>query len=384
MRFISLELGQFRNIKEKRVLAFHKGLNLLRGPNGQGKTNLVEALYFLTQLKSFRTSNGSDLIQKGYESLFLNAKVESRELQHQISLGFGKNQSKLILNGKPTQSSKVRQLFPSLLFSPESLLIIKESPQQRRDLVDSLCMTLYPQFFQWDSAYKKLLRQKKSVLKQLKDKKIDLETGDNLLKPLTQQLLLYGAKITVSRLRACQEIEPLLLQEFFAIMDEHYGNISVSYEFSGRSFYKETEGEIHNAMYKRWLELKDRELASGACLVGPHKHEIHFNFNGQNARFFCSQGQQRAIILAFKMAHTKLHYEAYSEYPILLLDDVLSELDKEKQNRFINYLLSTEAQIFLTTTDATEIPRVVEQAVFEVSGGCFFERQQSVAGGLSV
>ena len=137
-------------------------------------------------------------------------------------------------------------------------------------------------------------------------------------------------------------------------------------------------------MYKRWQELKARETATGLCLVGPHKHDIQFNFNDQDARFYCSQGQQRAIILAFKMAQTRLHYKAHRVFPILLLDDVLSELDREKQMRFVNYLLSTEAQIFLTTTDATSLPEVAKSSVFDVKEGSFSESQGLVTGGLSV
>ncbi len=383
MKLKKLALKNFRNIDQQSI-SLNDGLNVLRGQNGQGKTNLIEAISFITQARSFRTHQITDLIQKNTKGFFLEAEIVDHQLTHHLSIGVGETKKNLILNHKKTSSLTLKKKFHSILFSPESLLIVKEAPQKRRDLVDSLCTTLFPQFALWDSQFRRLIKQKNTVLKSLRERNIDDQQGFQLNKLLTEQMLQIGAKITSCRLKAFRVIEPILLQEFLNIMDEHYGNISLKYEISGQFFEKENESEILNAMYKRWIELNDREVASGACLVGPHKHEIHFNFNDHDARFFCSQGQQRAIILAFKMAHTKLHYGAHNEYPILLLDDVLSELDREKQLRFVNYLLSTEAQIFLTTTDATVIPQIAEKTVFEVKEGCFIESGERVAGGLNV
>ncbi len=383
MKFKRLALKNFRNIGQQSIV-FNEGLNVLRGQNGQGKTNLVEALSFMTQARSFRTHQISDMIQKNTKGFFLEAEITNQNLDHNVSIFVGETQRKITLNNKLTSAAHLKKKFRSILFSPESLLIVKEAPQKRRDLLDALCLTLYPQFSVWDSQYRRLIKQKNTVLKILKDEKAQDHSTIQLNQLLTEQLLKIGAKITSARLKAYKVIEPILLKEFLNIMDEHYGNIRIKYEISGQFFENENESQILNAMYKRWVELNDREVASGACLVGPHKHEIHFIFNDQDARFFCSQGQQRAIILAFKMAHTKLHYGAHNEYPIILLDDVLSELDREKQLRFVNYLLSTEAQIFLTTTDATVIPEIAEKTVFEVKEGCFIESHERVAGGLNV
>ena len=232
--------------------------------------------------------------------------------------------------------------------------------------------------FQLSSFTLRYLRQKNTLLKKIRDKEIEEKSGQRLNVSLTQQLFEQGAALTRYRLQAIDEMEPLLLKEFFQIMDEHYANISLKYSISGVSVRSLSEQELLNAMYKRWEELKEREVATGLCLVGPHKHDIHFNFNDQDARFFCSQGQQRAIILAFKMAQTRLHYKAHKVFPLLLLDDVLSELDKEKQTRFVKYLLSTEAQIFLTTTDATAIPAIARGSVFNVEEGVFTKGQRLV------
>ncbi len=384
MKFNRLSLRQFRNIESQEV-CLNPGLNVFRGQNGQGKTNFVEALYLLTHGKSFRTNRWPDFINKNFqEGFYLGASISQEDLEKTIEIKYLKGKRSLVVNQKATQTPKLRQTFPSLLFSPESLLIVKDSAQKRRDLVDDLCLSLFPSFAQVLSDYKKVHRQKNTLLKKVKEGQFDEVQGKRVNQNLTEILFQKGARLTGFRLQAIEEIQPFLLDEFLKIMDEHYGNISIHYFMSGIKIGTWTENEIRNAMYKRWNELKDREWASGQCLVGPHKHDIQFDFNGQEARFFCSQGQQRAIILAFKMAQTRLHYRAHREFPILLLDDVLSELDREKQMRFVNYLLSTEAQIFLTTTDATAIPQVASRSVFEVKEGVFNESDRLLTGGLSV
>jgi DNA replication and repair protein RecF len=384
MKFERLSVRQFRNI-ESQVLDLNPGLNVFRGQNGQGKTNLVESIYLLTHGKSFRTTRWDDLVNKNdFQGFYIQALVEKKGLQNKIELKCLNNRKSLKMNDQALSAPRLRQAFPSLLFSPESLLVVKDSAQKRRELIDDLCLSLFPQFAQLFADVRKVLKQKNTLLKKIKDEQISNSEGIKINESLTQILFEKGSLLTHFRIRAIEEIEPYLLQEFLQIMDEHYGNISINYFVSGHKMRGVSREELLNAMYKRWEELKSRELASGLCLVGPHKHDIQFDFNGQEARFFCSQGQQRAIILAFKMAQTRLHYRAHNEFPILLLDDVLSELDREKQMRFVNYLLSTRAQIFLTTTDATSIPQVASRSVFEVRNGVFGESDRLLTGGLSV
>jgi len=274
--------------------------------------------------------------------------------------------------------------FQSVLFSPESLLIVKDSSQKRRDLLDELATSLYPGFIKIQWEYMRLLKQKKALLRKLKEDKIRKPQGEVLYEQISRQMLEKGADMTAYRLTAIQDISPILLQEFLSIMDSHYGNISIDYLVSNSKMMFQDKRQILNAMYKRWQELKPIEMATGQCLVGPHKHDIDFIYNGENARFFCSQGQQRAVVLAFKMAQIKLHYRAHKAFPILLLDDVLSELDREKQTRFVKYLISTKAQILLTTTDATLLPEVAISSVFEVIEGRFEKQKPMFTGGLSV
>ena len=384
MRFNRLSVRNFRNI-ESQSITFHPGLNVLRGQNGQGKTNLIEALSLLTKGRSFRTTSFQDMIKKSNPmGFYIEADVEKNTLDYAVQLSFSPKKRSLMVNQQRASAGSLKQQFPSLLFSPESLLIVKDSAQKRRDLIDDLCPGLFPEFLRVYMDFKKALKQKNFLLKKIKSEEKNNPENLKVYNGLSEILLHRGAEITEFRLQAIQEMEPFLLKEFLEIMDNHYGNICIDYLISGQQFKSSTKANLVNAMYKRWEELKSRELASGQCLVGPHKHDIRFNFNGQEARFFCSQGQQRAIILAFKMAQTKLHYRAHKVFPILLLDDVLSELDREKQMRFLSYLLSTEAQIFLTTTDATAVPLEKASSVIDVEEGVFKGAGQIITGGLSV
>lgn len=384
MKLEKIHLRQFRNIKDQDI-TFHPGLNVLRGQNGQGKTNLIESIFLLTHGKSFRTSDLNSLIHKGdYQGFHIQTQLTRKGLSHSVSMQVQQNRKKLLHNEKSISAPFLNKTFPSVLFSPESLMIVKDSAQKRRDLIDDLCVGIYPSFAKLESEVKRLHKQKNTLLKQLKDKNQLDKKDQSLLESITHLFFIKSAQLTIYRLKAIEEIRPLLLEEFLNIMDDHYGDISVNYVISGESIREYSEELILNAMYKRWSELRLREVSLGLSLVGPHKHDVQFNFNDQDARFYCSQGQQRAIILAFKMAHIRLHYAAHEVFPILLLDDVLSELDHGKQKRFMSYLMRTQSQIFLTTTDATEIPSIAEKSVFEVSEGVFKEGERVNTGGLSV
>ena len=384
MKLLQIELRQFRNIQQQKLI-FHKGLNIFRGANGQGKTNLVEAIYLLTHGKSFRTSDNTALVQNGdYQGTRINGQIEKKGLCNDLVVKVASGRKQTLLNNKGASSSRLKNLFPTVLFSPESLMVVKESAQHRRTLIDDLALGLFPNYSRVFDEYRKLLRQKNALLKQIRDKSIDREKGHRLFHNITELFFVKSAEVIRQRLRAIEQMTPLFQSEFAEIMGDSMVEIEMDYVISGRSALGINFDEILNALYKRWGELKESECQLGQSLVGPHKHEVQFVFNGQNARIFCSQGQQRAIILAFKMAHIRLHYTAHGIYPMLLLDDVLSELDLEKQDRFLEYLMATDSQIFLTTTDAAKIPLVAESSLFDVSVGRFFKSEGRQRGELSV
>ena len=171
-----------------------------------------------------------------------------------------------------------------------------------------------------------------------------------------------------------KKINPLMTSEFHKITGDPFDEIFVKYSFLEDQNQTPKKEDFFNAMHKKWKNLGELETATGQCLVGPHKDPVSFIFNGENARFFCSQGQQRAIILSFKTAQAELCRETHKKTPILLLDDVLSELDIHIQNRFLNRLESMEGQVFLTTTKEFFSKKHNKTKFFLVEKGCFYGR----------
>ena len=265
-------------------------------------------------------------------------------------------------------------------------MVVKDSsPQNRRDLVDDLGHRDFSKiFYKFLKKPKSFCGKKNALLKQIRDGNIDKSNGHRLFHSITDLFFAKSARMVSHRLEVMEILGPRLQEEFSAIMGDSLVEIDMDYLISGESAVGKSAEEVVNAMYKRWQELKTQECQLGQSLVGPHKHDVQFLFNGQEARIFCSQGQQRAIILAFKIAHIRLHCSAHGIYPMLLLDDVLSELDRKKQDRFLEYLLSTESQILLTTTDASRIPSRAVGSVFDVNVGTFAKREDSLTGGVIV
>ena len=384
MKLQQIELRQFRNIQHQ-SLSLQSGLNVFRGANGQGKTNLIEAIYLLTHGRSFRTNDNSALVQHGdYQGTSLTATIEKKGLSHDLAVKILAGRKKTSCHQKAISSAQLKKNFPSVLFSPESLLVVKESAQHRRALVDDLALAIFPSYSQFFDDCRKLLKQKNALLKQIRDGIIDRDKGHRLFHNVTELFFKKSAKVIHRRIQLIREILPIFQEEFSAIMGDSLLEIEMNYLISGQSALGMNEEEVLNALYNRFEQLKSKEYQLGISLIGPHKHDVQFIFNGQEARIFCSQGQQRAIILAFKMAHIRLHYAAHGVYPVLLLDDVLSELDRQKQDRFLDYLMATGSQIFLTTTDASTIPRNVEPSIYEVSVGQFIKKDGWSEEGLSV
>lgn len=373
MRFVEIAITNFRNIK-KTIFSCHPRVNIFIGENAQGKTNLLESIYLLTQGKSFRTTDMNVLLNQQEEYFALSAKLEKGKLNHKINYNFLNNKRAIKINEKNSSRVKLAKYFSSVLFSPESLSVIKESDRERRDLVDDFVNSVYVDKSVHIEDYKKLHRQRNKLLKNLAEGELENTPKNRLyLESLTQKFLEIGAELTVARLQAIEEAMPKLKNALKYILNVTDVDIQVDYVISRQVFREKNKQKIYNAMYKRWLELQSAETQCGYSLIGPHKHDIRVLFEGRDSRYYCSQGQQRLLILAFKMAQIELHYFVHGIYPILLLDDVLSELDEKKKVRLIEYLDKTEAQIFITTAEKTILDHLDKNkiAVYEVEKGSF-------------
>ncbi len=383
MHYQKASFHQFRNLDGVSA-EFVPGLNIFIGQNGQGKTNFLEGLFLLTQGQSFRYGDNKSFIHSAASESSLRAEVVNNELQWTLQLQLLKSKKNHFLNSKKTTSSYMAEHFPVIIFSPESLSAIKEGDDQRRHLVDSLITTTHPEMTPVLSEYRKALRSRNRVLRNHLEGLAKENETRAVLDSLRPSFLLLATKLTQSRIEALKIIKPELNKAMRSISKTQHVDISVDYVISGQSAADFDEKMIYDSLSKRLDELYLAELASGLTLVGPHKHDIMFLYNQNDSRFFCSQGQQRALILSFKMAQIVYHRRVHKNEPVLMLDDVLSELDFEKRTALISFLKELRTQIFITTTDLglpvemqeskTGMNTLAEMAVFKIAEGRILER----------
>lgn len=369
----SLKAYQFRNFKDLDI-EFNDRLNIIIGDNGQGKTNIIEGIYLLTEGESFRYSKNENLISLGQTESAIHADIENNELISKMSLKITRSQKKLSVNGKSLTHTKLKN-FSSVLFSPESLNIIKESSDERRQLADQLVDQVTSQGYNLIRDFKKALKTRNRLLKDISEEQIPLQMGRDTLESLNRTYLKLAAELTYLRICTLVEMKPEVEKALNQIHASELNEKKVSFDFNymiSDVDHKNSDLEkVVHSLQKRMQELEVAELKSGVSLVGPQKHDIAFVYNGNDSRFYCSQGQQRSIILAYKMAQIVYHYRVHGFYPILLLDDVLSELDLTKQESLISTLNQTETQTFVTTTDVSLLSKLSmdKASVFKVRDG---------------
>lgn len=370
MIFKALRLRDFRNFRNAEA-AFSPRLNILLGDNGQGKTNLIEALHLAAQGRSFRYGDNATLIRNGAEQAIVDTRLNRKELDHRLQVQILKTRKIFLLNEKRTTSLETRKLFPVVLFSPESLAAVKEGSDHRRDLVDDFLVTHHPENADLIADYRRVLKTRNRVLKHIAAGEGARKALLDVLDSLWPRFSKLAADLTEARQKALEAIRPELENAMRYISTNSDVDISVEMVVSGQKVRHWSREKIDDAIQQRASELRAAELSSGASLVGPHKHDIVFLYHQKDSRFFCSQGQQRALILSFKMAQIVYHRKAHGFYPVLMLDDVLSELDAAKRKALITFLHEINTQVFLTTTDLalSESFLLQDSALIRISEG---------------
>ncbi len=378
MHIERIRLSHYRNLVPAE-LSFSPSVNIFVGENGQGKTNLLEAIHWTTQGCPFRPGKASDFIDKRDSQDFarIETTIQHGNLRSSIEVLIQPSRKKIELNHKRATSAQLSRLFPTVLFSPDCLAAIKSGPEERRALVDDLLTLLHPQHRALLLTYRRALKSRNQLLKMLKDGNVAASHGDRLLDSLNQGFFDLATELTQARIQALNEIQPVFRSAVQSISDEPNVDISVDYLISDQSAADWDRSQIHNAMQERAKNLRAAEIAMGKSLVGPNKHDIKLLFAGNDSRFYCSQGQQRALILAFKMAQI-IHYQRrHGVYPLLLLDDVLSELDVGKRFCLIQFLRDIDSQIMMTTTDLDQLESFNRPlgTVYQVSNGQIYQSE---------
>lgn len=359
-------LHNFRNYTESRV-HFSPGVNVLIGHNAQGKTNLLEAIYVLALTKSYRTSNDHDLIRWGQANGRVAGTVVKRAGKVPLSLAFTSKGKRAKVNHLEQErlSSYVGQL-NVVLFAPEDLNLVKGAPSIRRRFMDQEFGQMSNRYLANAGRYRRYLRQRNRYLKQLK---YGTQHDLVLLEVLSDQLAASGAEVMVARR---QLLDRLLVwaQDLHHQIAASEAELTFEYSSTPHVSNEATVKEVYAKLRQLYHDNQQREIDRGTTLYGPHHDDLKFLINGKNVQTFGSQGQQRTTALAVKLAEIDLMKDITGEYPLLLLDDVLSELDASRQTHLLA-AIQDKVQTFLTTTSLSDIAQrlINRPTVFEINHG---------------
>ncbi len=342
MRFKSLKLENFRNYADQ-TLGFDEKLNLFLGSNAQGKTNLLEGLFVMGLGKSFRTNNDKEMIGFGGDIARASSVVIDEDgSETSIEIAYGKEGKLIKVDGiKLDRSIDLLENVYIVVFSPDDLKIIKEGPDNRRRFLDRELCQIKPVYYSDLGNYKKVLRQRNMLLRQDRH---DME----LFAVFDEALSDYGLRIVDERKRFTARLEEIS-GRIHSDISGGSEELKLSYE-SGTSYFAGMDAAERREAYKEKLKKGfEGDVFRGYTGFGPHKDDLKIELNGIDIRLFGSQGQQRTAALSMKLAEIGLIKEETGKNAVLLLDDVLSELDRSRQ-RFLIEAMS-DVQVFITATE---------------------------------
>ena len=372
----SLSLKNYRNIGTAEI-DFAGGINILLGENANGKTNAIEAAYQFAYGKSFRTKNNAETIN--FEQDFSELAIEfagDNNRVNRMSIKFGRDKmKKFAYNGIALKKvSEFIGHFRAVLFTPDHLGLVKGSPENRRRFIDTAISQIKPVYLSYLSDYERVLSQRNHLLKSMREKG---ESKDNLAQFYiwTKKLVRYCAVITRYRgeyIERLKEFAP----EFYAGLSSGRESINFAYvshvnqdnkDFDDYNNFEECENLYDNIFAARNKE----ELSCGTTLYGSHRDDLHIDIDGRAARGIASQGQQRSAVLALKLAEGSISKRAHGEYPAFLFDDILSELDKTRQDYILKNLEGR--QVIITCCSAELLKDIKIDKMIEVKNGEFFD-----------
>ncbi|MBS4745048.1 DNA replication/repair protein RecF [Bacillus safensis] len=362
----SLALTSYRNY-EHTELQFDNKVNVMIGENAQGKTNLMEAIYVLSMAKSHRTSNHKELIRWDQDYAKIEGRVIKKNGPLPMQLVISKKGKKGKVNHIEQQKlSHYVGALNTIMFAPEDLSLVKGSPQIRRRFLDMEIGQVSAVYLHDLSLYQKILSQRNHYLKQLQTRK---QTDQAMLEILTEQLIDAAAKVVKRRLTFTKQLEKWAQPLHFGISRE-LETLTLQYQTAIEVSEASDLSKIKNSYEESFQKLRDREIDRGVTLWGPHRDDLLFFVNGRDVQTYGSQGQQRTTALSLKLAEIDLIHEEIGEYPILLLDDVLSELDDYRQSHLL-HTIQGRVQTFVTTTSVEGIDHATlkEAEIFRVASG---------------
>ncbi|MFP3897111.1 MAG: DNA replication/repair protein RecF [Anaerolineales bacterium] len=372
-----LSLENFRNYADL-TLEFPPRINVLQGQNAQGKTNFLETIYYLSTTKSPRASTYSELMRFGaHEEVIPHTDIEAvfvrEKEEHTLSMTIVKEpvegsrdfsyHRRIELDGVEQRAFDVVGRLSTVLFFPEDITIVSGAPSDRRRYMDILLCQVDARYCQALSRYNRVIRQRNALLRQIRENL----TGAGQLDYWDEQLAGPATLVLARRFWATRELDAAAGQKQRALTGDAE-ELTITYESTlaekstlseQEDWYKQDDlalldegalSRLEQIFLRTLRRIRDEEIERGVTIIGPHRDDLHFWLNGVDATTYCSRGQQRTVALALKLAEVTLMYEEIGEMPVLLLDDMLSELDRER-SRLLLDTISRAQQVFVTTTD---------------------------------
>lgn len=356
MRLLSLQLESFRSYS-KLSLDFDEGSQLFLGANGSGKTNIVEAITFLSQAKSCLRAQPDEALRFGESFLKIRAGVQSdageeSTLEYVFQMS-PKRSSAFFVRDIRTPLLGFLGVLPTITFLPQALTLFSGSPSDRRSFLDSLLTQLRPAFAGERMEYERILKQRNTLLKQITEG----SATESALDVWDEQLSSIGSTIIRER--------QALLSEINAGLPEHIGSLGEQWTETSMKYSLSSIGDSASDMQATLLRYRSRDCILQSTTVGPHRDDWVFTADGHNIGVYASRGQQRTALLALLFVSAGLFQRARSERPVILLDDVLSELDPNHQSALLSHL--SGHQVLITATHPTE--ELADLTAWEVGGG---------------
>lgn len=351
MRIKSFSCRDFRNIPEIEISSFEE-MNVICGENAQGKTNLLEGIWLFTGIKSFRGAKDSAFVRFGCEKAELNLEFFAEGIENEAQIEIREHRTAVFNNNKLKSPSLMAGKFNAAVFSPIDLGLVNDGPSVRRRFLDIAIGQLYPSYISTLKAFLRAVGQRNSTIKDLKYN----SSLSVMLDVFEDEIALHGAKIT--------EIREKYIKRLNEFLPEVYKGLSSGREKLETEYISVTkETDLRTAL----LESRKNDIFSGTTSVGPHRDDIEFKINGISARGYGSQGQKRSVALAVKLAEAEVINKISGEYPVFLLDDVMSELDPERQNYILNHIKGIQS--FITCCDPSNAERLKSGKIIEIRNG---------------
>ncbi len=359
MNIEHLSLRNFRNATESEI-EFSNGVNVICGANAAGKTNILESIFYFAAGKSFRNCKDRELIKFGCDKSNIAMRFSSGGNDYKMSATLSKGGRRVIKIGESTPLKMTEYIgkFRAVIFTPDHLSLVKGAPENRRRFLDLAICQSFPRYAPTLSEYNRVLAQKNALLKRG-------NVIDELMQVYNERLASLAAVITINRKKYVLKLEEEA-KKFLFDMSGGKEDLTLSYQTQAGDF--ETQEELRERYNTLFAEKAEFEKERFATLYGAHKDDFLVYINKKSVRMYGSQGQQRSTVLALKLAEGELSYKLTGEYPVFLLDDILSELDKDRKD----YILSktTERQVIITGC---------ESEIFESKGNKIFVRDGEVS-----